>query len=97
MQALARIIKAIVLILPFGISLNAKEEHPAYTRYAKEIRQTFIKQVKKEFGFNCEMTGGGMPYDASYPLNSVRRVGKIQTSNPSQTDILVDQNGSKPA
>ncbi len=64
MQVLVRIIKSIILILPFGISLNAKEaDHPAYTRYAKEIRQTFIKQVKKEFGFNCEMTGGSMPYD----------------------------------
>ncbi len=64
MPMLARILKAIVLILPFGISLNAKEDdHPAYTRYAKEIRHTFIQQVKREFGFDCEMTGGSMPYD----------------------------------
>ncbi len=64
MQALARLLKAIVLILPFGISLNAKEDdHPAYTRYAREIRQIFIKQVEKEFGFHCETVGGSMPYD----------------------------------
>ncbi len=63
MQALNRLLRVIILILPFGVSLNAKEEHPAYTRYAREIRQTFIKQVKKEFGFDCEMTGGSMPYD----------------------------------
>jgi hypothetical protein len=45
-------------------SIHAEEyESPDYTHYANEIIHSFSKQIKKEFGFNCEASGGSMPYD----------------------------------
>jgi hypothetical protein len=53
---------AFFLLLPsFG---NANEEdHPAYTKYVAEITNAFAKQIKTEYGLECESSGGSMPYD----------------------------------
>ncbi len=64
MQAFVRILKAILLIFSFGVSLNAQEhESPEYVYYVNEIFRSFSKQVKQEFGLDCQSTGGSMPYD----------------------------------
>ena len=47
-----------------GLKLNAeKYKSPDYVRYANEIISSFAKQIKKEFGLDCESSGGSMPYD----------------------------------
>ncbi|MBY0528635.1 MAG: hypothetical protein K2P51_00405 [Rhabdochlamydiaceae bacterium] len=55
------------LIIIFITALNnasaIKNEKDDYTLYANEIIHSFAKQIKKEFGFNCEASGGSMPYD----------------------------------
>ncbi len=53
-----------VLLTFMGSKVNAKEyESPAYTQYVAEITRSFSKQIEKEFGVECEGSGGEMPYD----------------------------------
>jgi hypothetical protein len=40
-----------------------KYDSPEYIRHVDEIIHSFSKQIKKEYGFNCEASGGSMPYD----------------------------------
>lgn len=55
----------LVILLTFtGIKLNAEaDESPDYTQYVHEVTSSFLKQVYKEFGFECGASGGEMPYD----------------------------------
>ncbi len=53
-----------VLMMIISFTLDAKEDDsPVYTRYVAEITRAFSKQIKKEFGLECEGSGGCMPYD----------------------------------
>ncbi len=47
-----------------GLNMHGKEyEPPIYIRYVDEVTETFLKEVYKKYGFECEATGGGMPHD----------------------------------
>ena len=56
-----------ILIMIIGFTLDAKDDKlddsPGYTQYVAEITRAFSKQIKKEFGLECEGNGGCMPYD----------------------------------
>jgi len=55
---------AIVLMLCMGLKVNGKEdESPVYTRYVAEVTSAFLKEMYKEYGFECGASGGRMPYD----------------------------------
>ena len=56
----------LVLLFVFLLELkvNAKEyESPVYTQCVAEVTSTFLKEVYKEYGFECGASGGEMPYD----------------------------------
>ncbi len=57
----------LILMMIIGFILDAKEDKlddsPIYTQYVAEITRAFSKQIKKEFGLQCEGSGGCMPYD----------------------------------
>jgi hypothetical protein len=67
----------IVLILFMGLKVNGKEEKsPDYTRYVSEVTSSFLKEIYKEYGFECGSSGGCMPYDVeeiSVSLTAYRR------------------------
>ena len=53
-----------VLMLSMGLQVNGKEdESPAYTQYVAEVTTAFLKEMYKEYGFECGASGGRMPYD----------------------------------
>jgi hypothetical protein len=56
-----------ILMMVIGFTLDAKEDEsddsPIYTQYVAEITRACSKQIKKEFGLECEGNGGCMPYD----------------------------------
>ena len=55
---------AVVLMLFMGVKVNGKEdESPVYTRYVAEVTSAFLKEMYKEYGLECEASGGEMPYD----------------------------------
>jgi hypothetical protein len=58
-------ILALALLFLSSVKIINAEEHdsPEYVQYADEIIHSFEKQIKKEFGFKCEASGGSMPYD----------------------------------
>ncbi len=43
--------------------ISQEHKSPEYVYYVNEIFRSFSKQVKQEFGLDCESTGGSMPYD----------------------------------
>ena len=40
-----------------------KYESPIYTQYVAEVTSSFLKEMYKQFGLECEASGGSMPYD----------------------------------
>jgi hypothetical protein len=67
MARLVRFYIISILMVIIGFTLDAKEDEsedsPVYTQYVAEITRAFSKQIKKEFGLECEGNGGCMPYD----------------------------------
>jgi hypothetical protein len=54
----------IVLTLFMGLKVNGKEdESPVYLRYVAEVTSSFLKEMHKEYGFECGASGGSMPHD----------------------------------
>ena len=49
----------------FGFQMNNTNRSPSkpYVGYSNEVINDFIKEVYKEFGFKCIVTGGSMPND----------------------------------
>jgi hypothetical protein len=55
-------IVSILMIVSF--SLDAKDDDsPIYTQYVAEVTSSFLKEMYKEYGFECGASGGKMPYD----------------------------------
>ena len=56
---------SIILIMFVGLKVNAKEDDdsPIYTQYVAEVTSAFLKEIHKEYGFECGASGGEMPYD----------------------------------
>jgi len=48
-----------------SLNLHGKEEndHPLYTQYASEVTSTFLKEMCRDYGLECEWSGGRMPHD----------------------------------
>jgi hypothetical protein len=63
----ARVSFIIIILTVFvGMKVSAKEEDddsPIYTRYVAEVTSAFLKEMYKEYGFECGASGGSMPYD----------------------------------
>jgi hypothetical protein len=54
----------ILLMLIAGLKVNTKEyESPLYLEYVAEVTSSFLKEMYKEYGFECGASGGEMPYD----------------------------------
>jgi hypothetical protein len=54
----------VVLMILMGLKVNGKEdESPDYTQYVAEVTSLFVKEMRKEYGFECGASGGRMPYD----------------------------------
>jgi hypothetical protein len=55
----------IILTLFTGPKVSAKEDDdsPIYTRYVAEVTSSFLREMHKEYGFECGASGGCMPYD----------------------------------
>jgi hypothetical protein len=54
----------VVLMIFMGLKVNGKEdESPVYTQYVAEVTSSFLKEMYKEYGFECGASGGRMPYD----------------------------------
>ncbi len=60
----------VVLTLFIGVKVSAKkmsvdedDDSPIYTQYVAEVTSAFIKEMYKEYGFECGASGGAMPYD----------------------------------
>lgn len=54
----------VVLMLLMGLKVNTKEfESAIYTQYVGEVTSAFLKEVYKEYGFECGSSGGMMPFD----------------------------------
>jgi hypothetical protein len=56
---------ALVIVMVFmELTVNGKEdESPVYTQYVAEVTSSFLKEMNKEYGFECGASGGEMPYD----------------------------------
>ena len=75
----------------FFMPLNSQEKTPApYLIYVKEIINSFVKEVKKEYKLECVGSGGSMPYDVCSitvllsidkraNINEARKLGLIIT------------------
>jgi hypothetical protein len=47
-----------------GFRVDAKEtDSPLYLQYVAEVTSSFLKEMYKEYGFECGASGGRMPYD----------------------------------
>jgi len=54
----------VVLMIFMGLKVNGKEdESPVYTQYVAEVTSSFLKEMYKEYGFECGASWGRMPYD----------------------------------
>jgi len=42
---------------------HKKNESAVYVKYANEIINSFVREMKEEFNLHCSGSGGGMPYD----------------------------------
>ncbi|MBX9744262.1 MAG: hypothetical protein K2X08_03515 [Chlamydiales bacterium] len=49
--------------MPFCFGKSKKETSPPHIVCIRKITSSFIKQVEKEYKFDCIMTGGSMPRD----------------------------------
>ncbi len=55
---------AVILITFMGVKVEAKKkESHNYPHYVDEVTSSFLKQMRKEFDFACEASGGSMPDD----------------------------------
>jgi hypothetical protein len=56
------VIAAIVGLI--DLITNTEEfESPIYTQYVSEVTSAFLKEMHKEYGFDCGASGGRMPHD----------------------------------
>ncbi|MBY0528970.1 MAG: hypothetical protein K2P51_02140, partial [Rhabdochlamydiaceae bacterium] len=54
--------------MPFCFTKAKQETDPPYLGYIHKITSSFIKEVEKEYKFDCIMSGGSMPHDVAEVL-----------------------------
>ena len=76
-----RLILHVTIQLVFFIStIMSKEKTTHYTAYANEVINTFLHEMKRDFGMDCMGSGGSMPYnirDIDVML-SIRKIASIE-------------------
>lgn len=40
-----------------------ENDPPLYTQYAAEVTSTFVKEMRRDYGLECSLSGGQMPHD----------------------------------
>ena len=61
---MAKCISFFVIMILTGPKIHAKEfESAIYTQYVGEVTSAFLKEMYKEYGFECGASGGMMPFD----------------------------------